>query len=95
MRFYCFVLITVTITLPPQGTFYVTVHAPTDEQKEQRFMLSAGPFEKCGSLLEKAVKRFNRALGPDKEQGEVENYILKVSREWGRGGGYMYCTWTC
>lgn len=41
-------------------------------------MLSAEPFETIASLLEKAVKRFNRTLGPGKEQALIENFILKV-----------------
>ena len=59
-----------------QGTFYVTVHATTEDQKDQRYMLPASPYEKVPSLLDKAVKRFNRTLGRD--QAEVEKYILKV-----------------
>ncbi len=41
-------------------------------------MLSAYPNEKVPSLLEKAVRRFNRALGPDKTPAEAGDYILKV-----------------
>ena len=41
-------------------------------------MLPAAPFETVSMLLEKAVKRFNRTLGPGKEQAIDEDYILKV-----------------
>lgn len=61
-----------------QKTFYVSVHASVEDQKEQRFMLSAGPNETMQVLLEKAVKRFNRTLGPGKVQAIDENCILKV-----------------
>lgn len=54
----------------------MTVHATTEDQKDQRYMLPASPREKVPSLLDKAVKRFNRTLGRD--QAEVDKYILKV-----------------
>ena len=54
----------------------MTVHATTEDQKDQRYMLPASPHEKVPSLLDKAVKRFNRTLGRD--QAEVDKYILKV-----------------
>ena len=59
--------------------FFVSVHANVEDQKDQRFMLSAAPFETVPILLEKAVKRFNRTLGPEKVQAMEENCILKVS----------------
>lgn len=66
----------IDIYLSVQGTFYVTVHATTEDQKDQRYMLPASPHEKVPSLLDKAVKKFNRNLGRD--QAEVDKYILKV-----------------
>lgn len=56
----------------------MTVHASVGDEKDQRYMLAASSFEKVPSLLEKAVKRFNRTLGPDKTQAVDENCILKV-----------------
>lgn len=41
-------------------------------------MLHATPFDTVSTLLEKAVKRFNRTLGPGKDQAVEEDYILKV-----------------
>ncbi len=61
-----------------QKTFYVSVHASVEDQKDQRYMLPATPFETVSMLLEKAVKRFNRTLGPEKTQAVDENCILKV-----------------
>lgn len=49
-----------------------------EDQKDQRYMLSAAPFETVSMLLEKAVKRFNRTIGPDKVHAVDENCILKV-----------------
>lgn len=49
-----------------------------EDQKNQRYMLQAAPFETVSVLLEKAVKRFNRTLGPGKVQALHVNYILKV-----------------
>ncbi len=54
-------------------------------------MLSAAPFEKVPSLLDKAIKRFNRAQGPDKEHANAEDYVLKVcvfaiALKWDLGG---------
>lgn len=66
----------VTERLSPQSTFYVTVHACSDEQKDQRYKLPAEPSETGATLLEKALKRFNRTLG--KEAGNPDDYILKV-----------------
>lgn len=56
----------------------VYASASVEDQKDQRFMLQAAPFETVSALLEKAVKRFNRTLGPGKEQAQHENSILKV-----------------
>ena len=58
-----------------QGSFYVMVH--TTAKDLQRYKLSVTPYEKVASLLEKALRSFNRTLGPD-EQGEPQDYILKV-----------------
>ena len=54
------------------------IHASGEEQKGQRYMLPALPDEQVSSLLDKAVRRYNRTLGPGKEQAVTENYILKV-----------------
>lgn len=59
----------------------MSVHASVGDQKDQRYMLSAAPFETVPTLLEKAVKRYNRTLGPGKEQAVDENCILKVNLE--------------
>ena len=56
----------------------MSVHASVEDQKDQRFVLQAAPFETISMLLEKAVKRFNRTLGPGKEHALQENCILKV-----------------
>ena len=61
-----------------QSTFYVSVLASSEEQKDQKYLLPATPYEKVPSLLEKAIKRFNRTQGPDKEPANSEDYILKV-----------------
>ena len=71
MLLICFVM---------QKTFHVSVHASVEDQKDQRYMLPAAPFETVSMLLEKAVKRFNRTLGPDKTQAVDENCILKVCK---------------
>ena len=57
----------------------MSVHASVEDQKDQRYMLPAAPFETVPVLLERAVKRFNRTLGPGKEQAIEDDYILKVS----------------
>ena len=54
--------------------FYVTVCIPANEQ---RFKLSATPYETVTSLLEKALRSFNRTLGIN-EQGEAGDFMLKV-----------------
>ena len=46
-------------------------------------MLAAEPMETGATLLEKALKRFNRTLG--KEAGNPDDYILKVREKGGRG----------
>lgn len=56
----------------------MSVHASVEDQKDQRFVLQAAPFETVSMLLEKAVKRFNRTLGPGKEHAVHDNCILKV-----------------
>ena len=56
----------------------MSIHTSTEDQKDLRYVLSAFPREKVSSLLEKAVRRFNRALGPDKKPAEAKDYILKV-----------------
>jgi hypothetical protein len=61
----------------------VSVHASVEDQKDQRFVLQAAPFETVSTLLEKAVKRFNRTLGPGKEHALHENCILKVLNLFG------------
>lgn len=54
----------------------MTVHASSEDQKDQRYKLSASPYETAASLLDKAVKRFNRTHGM--ETGNLEEYVLKV-----------------
>ena len=61
-------------TCTVQGGFYVTVCAPANEQ---RYKLSATPYETVSSLLEKALKSFNRTLAIN-EQGEATDFMLKV-----------------
>lgn len=56
----------------------MSIHASTEDQKDLRYVLSALPAEKVPSLLDKAVRRFNRALGPDKQPADARDYILKV-----------------
>lgn len=65
-------------TVLQNNSFLVTVHASVEDQKDQRYMLTAAPFDTVPMLLEKAVKRFNRTLGPGKEQAIEDDYILKV-----------------
>ena len=60
----------------------MSIYASVEDQKDQRFMLQAAPFETVAMLLEKAVKRFNRTLGPGKEQDLQETCILKVIPGW-------------
>ena len=62
-----------------QEAFNVAIHASGEEQKEQRYVLRVPPTEKVVELLDKAVKRYNRTLGPGKEQAYPENYVLKVN----------------
>ena len=57
-----------------QGGFYVTVCAPANEQ---RYKLSVTPYETVSSLLEKAVRSYNRTLGTN-EQREAGDFMLKV-----------------
>ena len=71
----------------------MTVHATTEDQKDQRYMLPASPHEKVPSLLDKAVKRFNRTLGRD--QAEVDKYILKVCVCVCVGVGVCVWEWEC
>ena len=55
-------------------------------------MLGADPMETGATLLEKAIKRFNRTQGPGKEAGNTDDYILKV--RGGRGCGEGRMRWT-
>lgn len=54
----------------------MTVHASSEDQKDQRYKLSVSPYESAASLLDKAVKRFNRTHGT--EAVNLEEYVLKV-----------------
>ena len=54
----------------------MSIHASTEDQKDLRYVLSALPGDKVPSLLDKAVRRFNRAVG--KDLAEPQDYILKV-----------------
>ncbi len=62
--------------LTTQNSFTVSIHASTEDQKDLRYVLSALPSDRVPSLLEKAVRRFNRAVG--KDLAEPQDYILKV-----------------
>lgn len=64
--------------LSSQGTFYIHVYYAGAGKDPQRFMLQATPYEQLNDLLKKALYRVQRASGPERDQGNGEDYILKV-----------------